>query len=175
MLSSLPCFSAVCWSAIHTSCYIFNVFILVYFKPVLTATLYYMQDWVNVVTALLYTCSTFFVLYEAHKHVYHYRFMLYFTDTVTTTEATLTAETTATTGIWIICIERVLVLILIIYFKPVLTATLYYVQDWVNVVTACCTTYAQSLFLLGACRACLGRAWVNCSCWSKHWLILRGQ
>jgi len=26
MLSSLPCFYAFCWSAIHTSCYIFNVF-----------------------------------------------------------------------------------------------------------------------------------------------------
>jgi len=26
MLSSLPCFYAVCWSAIPTSCYIFNVF-----------------------------------------------------------------------------------------------------------------------------------------------------
>jgi len=44
--------------------------------------------------------------------------MFYFTDTDTTTEATLilTAETTATRGIWIMYIQRVLVLILIIYF-----------------------------------------------------------
>ena len=30
MLSSLPCFYAFCWSAIPTTCYIFNVFILVH-------------------------------------------------------------------------------------------------------------------------------------------------
>ena len=32
MLSSLPCFSAFCWSAIPTSCYIFNVFYSCYYK-----------------------------------------------------------------------------------------------------------------------------------------------
>ena len=37
MLSSLPCFYAFCWSAIPTSCYIFNVFFLFLFMPLFLA------------------------------------------------------------------------------------------------------------------------------------------
>jgi len=35
--------------------------------------------------------------------------------------------------------------------------------------------FTPKIAILGACRACLGRAWVSCSCWSNHWLTLRGQ
>ena len=39
MLSSLPCFYAFCWSAIPTSCYIFNVFFIYVCQYILIADL----------------------------------------------------------------------------------------------------------------------------------------
>ena len=40
------------------------------------------------------------------------------------------------------------------------------------VFTALLVTYIYNatMYILGACRACLGRAWASCICWSNHCL-----
>ena len=60
------------------------------------------------------------------------------------------------------------------------TKVLYFqvVHNWIPLSSKWCTRQSRwcrpkYMYLLGACRACLGRAWASCICWSNYWLILR--